>query len=355
LTFEDRDVHSPVWSPDGEDIIFSSGAWLGERRLLKVPATCPRDRLEYRAVRLNFGENASTLSLSNANHRLVYTREFWNSSLNIAELTGNTIRARRKLVASSGANYSPEFSPDGSRIAFTSTRSGSEEIWVCDADGSNLQQLTFVRGPLTSRPCWSPDGSRIVFHSDAAGSRDLYVVGANGGKPQRLTDHPKAEREARWSRDGRWIYFESDRTGSNAIYRMPATGGEAVRLTTGGGMPFESSDGKWVFFQTLVQGFGYDLWKVPWDSGPEILVRKNVGWYAAVEGGVYHLGARNQSISIDLRFFDFANLNDEVLLETDRPRNPSPMGLTISPDRRWIVFPPWDRFDSDLMLVENFR
>ena len=82
----------------------------------------------------------------------------------------------------------PSWSPDGSRIAFTSYRDGNWDIYVMDADGSNQQRLT--DNPAVDRmPSWSADGSRIAFVSGRDGNWDIYVMDADGSNQQRLTDN----------------------------------------------------------------------------------------------------------------------------------------------------------------------
>ena len=95
--------------------------------------------------------------------------------------------------------FAPAWSPDGQQIAFDSTRDGNFEVYVMDADGSNVKRLTH-HDKSDARPAWSPDGHRIVFHSSRDGSSDqpevypefeIYVMDADGGNVQRLTynDH----------------------------------------------------------------------------------------------------------------------------------------------------------------------
>jgi len=84
----------------------------------------------------------------------------------------------------------PQFSPDGNTIAFTSSRSGNHEIWVCDREGRNPMQLTAFGGPAPGSPRWSPDNRWIAFDSPKAGNSDIYIISADGGAPHRLTDGP---------------------------------------------------------------------------------------------------------------------------------------------------------------------
>ena len=155
-----------------------------------------------------------------------------------------------KVVASTRLDISPQFSPDGRRLAFTSHRSGTSQIWVANSDGSNPLQLTSFSGGLVNAPRWSPDGKTIVFTSAQNKNQDIYAVLSNGGAVRRLTSAVSREGRASWSRDGRWIYFYSTRTGREEIWKLPAEGGEAIQLTTGGGHEsFESPDGKLLYYE----------------------------------------------------------------------------------------------------------
>ena len=108
----------------------------------------------------------------------------------------------------------PAFSPDGRRIAFVSLRSGTEEIWLCDSDGSRATQLTSLGGSSSIYgPNWSPDRQNIAFTAVQKGAKeDIYSISANGGSPRRLTTNPAEDKLPYWSHDGRWIYFSSTRS-----------------------------------------------------------------------------------------------------------------------------------------------
>ena len=80
----------------------------------------------------------------------------------------------------------PAWSPDGSRIAWSSERDGNREIYVMDADGSNPTNLTGDPG-YDSSPAWSPDGQRILFNSRRDGNLEIYVMDADGSNQVRLT------------------------------------------------------------------------------------------------------------------------------------------------------------------------
>jgi Tol biopolymer transport system component len=103
----------------------------------------------------------------------------------------------------------PTWSPDGSRIAFLSDRTGTNDIWVIPTEGGPAVQLT--SGPANDgAPDWSPDGSWIAYQSNAMGDNDIWVVAAGGGTPRRITSSTANDNQPDWSPDGSQIAFSRD-------------------------------------------------------------------------------------------------------------------------------------------------
>ena len=96
-----------------------------------------------------------------------------------------------------GQNFLPVFSPDGKQIAFMSNRDGNSEIYVMNRDGSGLRRLT-DNPAIESTPTWSPTGTQIAFTSDRTGTPQIYVVASDGTGLRRLTFESYADR-ATWS------------------------------------------------------------------------------------------------------------------------------------------------------------
>ncbi len=92
---------------------------------------------------------------------------------------------RRVIAGFSGLNTSAAVSPDGTKVAMILSRSGSPNVWVCDADGTNLKQLTHTPEDESS-PCWSPDGQWICFATKIHERRVLAKIPADGGEVQRI-------------------------------------------------------------------------------------------------------------------------------------------------------------------------
>jgi Tol biopolymer transport system component len=259
-----------------------------------------------------------------------------------------------RLIGSTRVDEGPQLSPDGKKIAFSSNRTGSYEIWICDSDGSNAQQLTSLAG-YSGCPSWSPDGERIAFCSIQE-QWGIFVISANGGKPKRLITSPATDSYPSWSRDGKWIYFGSDRSGENQVWKVPSGGGEAVRVTRKGGFgAVESPDGQWLYY-TKTLGATDRLWKVPREGGEETQVLESVYEmaFAIVKEGIYFIPKPDSADRYSIQFFNFATKRVRSITTVERPVYIG-LSLSVSPDGRWILYSQMDQMGSDLMLVENFR
>jgi Tol biopolymer transport system component len=250
----------------------------------------------------------------------------------------------------------PQFSPDGSKVAFESTRSGAYEVWLCRSDGRSLMQLTHFGPSVTGTPRWSPDGQQILFDSRPAGNSDIFVVDVQGGPPRKLTSDPSNEGVPSWSRDGHWIYFASDRSSTWEVWKMPSKGGPAIQVTRHGGFAgFESPDGRFLYYAKGLAVPG--LWRIPTNGGEEVELISSLeagfwGYWAVVENGIYFLDTTSKP---GIAFFDIATHRVSRVFDLEnRPARQAP-GLAVSPDKRTILYTQWDATDTDIILVDNFR
>jgi TolB protein len=139
---------------------------------------------------------------------------------------------RRVIARFSGLNTSAAVSPDGSKVAMILSRSGSPNVWVCNADGTDFKQLTSSPEDESS-PCWSPDGQWVCFATKLRSRRVLAKVPAGGGPVQRIpTSGVSNPTDPDWSPDGKWIAFTSQ-MGDFNICIVPAGGGMATVLVPG--------------------------------------------------------------------------------------------------------------------------
>ena len=146
---------------------------------------------------------------------------------------GNVAMVSADGGATAIAGLQPSWSPDGSRIVFVSEQDGNREIYVVNADGSNLLRLTDDAN-IDEDPEWSPNGAQIAFVTNRDGNREIYVMSADGSNPVRLTTNDTDDVYPSWSSDSTRIAFAADRDGNREIYIMNTDGSNAVRLTNNG-------------------------------------------------------------------------------------------------------------------------
>jgi Tol biopolymer transport system component len=341
----------PAWSTDGREIVFMLGFSSSNGSLARVRVTGgPVRRIP------GLGYTAGPIAIARKGGRMAFSRGGIDSDIWRLDTTGKD--AARKLVVSTLFDTAGEYSPDGRKIAFSSNRSGPREIWVCDEDGGNAVQLTHFGGPITGTPRWSPDGRWIAFDSRPRGTPDVFVIRPEGTGLRRLSDPAGQDEKAdhhgmwqpAWSADGKQIYFASDRSGRFEIWRMPWGGGPAEQVTkNGGASAYPSRDGKWIYYVVGLQG---SLRRIkPDGSDDTVVVDRDVGplQYTDTPGGTYFVVSSEHKSQVQRLTQD-----GRIASVLDLPFTPG-LGLSLSPEERYVLVTKPDGNGTDLMLVEGFR
>jgi Tol biopolymer transport system component len=254
LTFRRADDGQPAWSADGGRIAFKT-AQFGSNQLAVINADGSGETLLTRTFRFSEGQpawspdGARLLYRRTPENPLVQNADIWVLDV-AASAVDPTAPKTKAVLARTGDERYPSYSPDGTKIVFRgdldlAEPSGDEEIYVMDADGAEVHQLT-ANGDFDSAPAWSPDGTRIAFEKAAAGTfvpgvpaepgkeaeeKDIYVMRADGTRVRRLTDSAGLDEGPVWSPDGTKIAFSSDRDGQQELYVMNSDGSDPRRLT----------------------------------------------------------------------------------------------------------------------------
>src|SRR6266550_3002067 len=151
-----------------------------------------------------------------------------NDEIYVTDATGTDVI---NLTTNPANEDWPSWSPDGSKIAFHSDRDGNFDVYVMNADGTGPVNLTHNPAWDDVDPLWSPDGSKIAFTTTRDGNHEVYVMNADGTGIVNLTNSAANEAFPAWSPDGSQIAFDTDRDGNDEVYVMNADGTGVLNLT----------------------------------------------------------------------------------------------------------------------------
>ena len=197
----------------------------------------------------------------------------------------DTVRLTKNNQPVPAYDESPSWSPDGSKIAFASNREGNGEIYLMDADGKNIVRITQTMA-REATPAWSPDGTKIAYVSiDVNADSDIYIMNARGGQAVNLTKRMRRVNETpSWSPDGERIVFQAWDNGNHDIYVMDADGSNVLRLThhfAWDAYPAWSPDGRVIAFTSLRNLAGEEIFLINPDGTNLTQITKSEGRHMA--------------------------------------------------------------------------
>jgi Tol biopolymer transport system component/DNA-binding winged helix-turn-helix (wHTH) protein len=349
-----------MWTPDGKYIVSYSSRG-NMMRPWRVPVA--GGPLEPEMVYPGVG------SISQDGRRLVYAEKQVDSSSHFdpaaiwrADLSnaGGPVLRTKKLIYSQFMEDAAQPSPDGTRLALQSARSGTNQIWLNSTDGDHPVQLTNI-GWLSGTPRWSPDGRWIAFDARPEDHvpiySHIYVVDAEGRNLHAITHGDSDNYVPSWSRDGKSIYFASVRTGSRQIWKHSLENGSERQLTEHGGFaPFESYDGRTIYYSKFDQP---GIWSMPANGGsesPVVTGKPQVsyfGHWAVTESGLYLLDADAEPRPA-IEFYSFATRRITPVLSLENSPSDWQPSLSASRDGRTLFYTQYDP-QSVIKMVEHFR
>jgi dipeptidyl aminopeptidase/acylaminoacyl peptidase len=306
------------------------------------------------------GMSARRPTISLSRDRLVFSRT--EEDADIFRLVRG--RAPERLVTSSAFDGHSQFSPDGRRIAFCSDRTGTEEIWIAEADGSSERQVT--RGPALSRgsPRWSPDGSLVAFDAlEANGDRHIWAVPAEGGAGWQLTKEPGDHAAPTWSHDGHWIYFTRVAGSRHEVWRVAVTGGTPQQISRSGSgvVAFESPDGEHVIYKRGDEDTPLIQVSLTDNSVKTLVPCVSSFWgFSVVRESLYYMPCAPARAGT-IRVLDLATGRDQlwaVVPDVSLVASAETAylwDLAISPDGTSLLYDRLVNFRAHLWMLENFR
>ena len=289
--FHEGASSEPSWSPDGARIAFR-GAVEAEHSSGTDIWTMAADGGDKANVTDDNGTGDHHPAFSPDGEKIAFSSSRPNGDPTAVYVVGSGGGAVERLTASTGYDHDPDWVrlppapvPEGG-VVFASDRGGDFEIHGMDPDGSRRFPLT-SNAAYDGEPAFSPDGRKVAFVSDRGGNEDLYLMNPDGTGQARLTDNAAADRQPVFSPDGNRIAFVSQRHGNREIYVMNAAPEDAAtnvprRLTTDPAddvHPAWSPDNRSIAFVSNRDGFfeGGDLWAMNPDGSGQTKLLNSPG------------------------------------------------------------------------------
>jgi TolB protein len=221
-----RGALSPAWSPSGKSVVFTVLGNTGTQ----VQELDVRTGFTRRISQIRAGLNITPVYQPGGNGILYSQGGGYGTDLVLAGLDSS--KPKKLTIGKGTDNTSPSYSPDGTQIAFISGKSGTPQVYIMDADGSNVQLLTPYKPGVRSyraSPDWSPDG-RAIAYEQQNGLFQIWMIDLRDRVPKQLTSDGENE-DPSWAPDGRHIVFSSTRSGEKQLWIMDTESGRARQLT----------------------------------------------------------------------------------------------------------------------------
>lgn len=350
VTTDGRAMAGYSWMPDSRRLVFSSDRGEGYQLWQVDRAGGTPDRVSRIGT---YDPGRPTVAARTG--RMAYIEWFFDFNIWQLRLGTTTLPEVERLIASTRWEQHARFSPDGQRVAFTSNRTGSNELWVAQADGSNPVRLTTFGEGYVGAPAWSPDGRWLAFSWQQGRQGTIWRIDARGGQPVPLLQEAATCLYPSWSQDGQTVYFTSNRGGHWNLWKAGLDRAVPQRIPAPDAFAgTESSDGTHLYF--IRQGHP-GLWRMPRAGGPVARLIPDLApgdpgnWVVRPEGVYYLQGGGNTPLRL-LRFDPTTGQTTPVATFPEQV-TPASAAFSLSPDARRLLFSHVDELETDLMLVEG--
>jgi serine/threonine protein kinase len=332
---------SPIWSPTSDRLFFADHSAVFEWSLSRT------------ATKVYQGLN-EFLSLSIAWKRSGLSRMVTAELTNRYELRTLRLKAGGLAIANGPLPFTPStrnqtfprFAPDGKSVAFISSRSGTPQVWLSDADGRNARRLSDLADSITGYVAWSPTGDRIAVHSRVNGRGQIFVLDVAralrkaGDGTRQISNSPAGLYSPVWSADGKYLYVHQ---AEKRIQRIPSTGGEPEDLCEGD-TPMVATGGHRLFYSKVGHRGIYSR-SLDGDIGgnPEERVVEdylppgsNINPF---EDGFYYISRNPTGVASAIRFFRYSDSRSiDIYPLPDAAKNAAIYNLAVSRDREHLIY-----------------
>jgi Tol biopolymer transport system component len=334
----------PVWVPDSKSVLFLDSYG---HRVMQAEMGHP--------ARLVYATEATLegLTFSASEQALVTSSHTDDDDLWFLPLKGlRPGGSATPFAPSTAVERAPRFSPDGRSIAFISNRSGEEQIWVADAIGDNLRQVTHLNAVLVGRPWWSPDGTLLAFHARMTDQAQIYTVRLRDGFTKQLTYGPRGFTMPSFSEDGKTVYMLEPAHGTTLLYRLSLAAASpqflwpglyAVESPKQNMLLYAKSDQLGIYARSL-RG---DLLR-----NPEVQIVPDYfppnGKFQPVDDGIYYVSYSASRLPRAFSFYSFATKQSLDIAQVPAGYSGD---LTVTPDRSRLAYTTETKGNYDLVQL----
>ncbi|MCB1181905.1 PD40 domain-containing protein [bacterium] len=249
----------PHWSADGSSVLVGQGIDLlsfmsGAPALamqIDVEAGTSRP-LFWSTFRMPRGGWGYTSIDAINDHQVVFDEHEQYSELMIVDLVdGRPAGPARLLTASMGRDRQPVFSPDGTKVLFSSNRAGNIDLWTVDLATREVRQVT--DDPAHDwDPAYTPDGRHLLWSSDRGGHMEVWMANADAGNARQVTNDGEDAENPTMTPDGEWVVHSSGASAKIGIWRIRPDGSEASIIAPGANLlPEVSPDGRYALYSVV--------------------------------------------------------------------------------------------------------
>jgi Tol biopolymer transport system component len=336
VTNEHVRIQGFTWGPNNRSILYSANLD-GTSALWKTDLSGKRREKILSGVNVNHPDYSPTGNCIVYNERAGKS-SIWKMDLRFPE---NEILL---ITSSTSGNRNPAISPDGHKILFSSDRTGTDNIWLCNSDGTEPTQLTFFdKQDKSGTALWSPQGDEILI---SFGGREFHILSLSTGQ---MIDFTSLGADPLWAENGRDFYASS--YPEINLYFLSRDGTIKKRLTTDRGLYAKLSGDYLYYFKHYDQR---EIWRVSIDGTHEEPVLQGVDGlgirtWDVVSNGLYYFCDINDSPA--LCFYDF----DTRSVKEIKTGVNAFGSIDVDPTEQYLLYSKSESNYSDIILVENFR
>ena len=247
-------------------------------KLSGISNNCSTDEKASKLINISAGDTTSVdfkvSCKAAAKNRVAFVRKSNGSNdIFLMDPDGSNVE---QLTIKPSNDIDPAISHDGTKIAFISDRDGNHDLYIMDYDGSGIQKVVGTPG-FTSRPMWSPNDVKLIFANRQNGDYEVHITNLNESGMEQLTDNKVDDYYPDWSPDGNTIAFNSDRDGDIEVYTMKTDGTGIKQVTDNDAsdfIPSWSPDGSKLSFASDRDG-DYEIYTISSDGTDLLKVTDN--------------------------------------------------------------------------------